>query len=172
MKTIEQETVYEIGEIDDNFYRWLHDKAKDGDRSSAIFMLDTFVALADQAKEIPRPIIEYLVYGFNEYLADRSEGDADALALRRFLLLAPPGHRPTGSRNRLHQPSVVVARYHLYQKRDRMSATEAKRKVAEELSISEKAVERDNTQLNLIRNWPIAKLEQWSHLAAESLLKK
>ena len=31
MKTIEQETDGEIAEIDDDYYDWLHDKAKAGD---------------------------------------------------------------------------------------------------------------------------------------------
>lgn len=122
--------------------------------------------------EIPRPIVEYLMHALGNYLADRSEGDADAFALRRFLLLAPATGRPKGSKGRKHQQSVAVSRYWLYQKRDGLSATEAKRKVAEELGISDKTVEADNTALNLIRDWLIPKLEQWSHLAAGSFLKK
>jgi hypothetical protein len=172
VKTTEQETDVEIAELDDNFYKFLHEKAKAGDRSSARFMLGTFVANANVQIEIPRPIIEYLMYAFNDYLSDRSEGDKDALALRKHLLLAPPTGRKKGSGNKRHQPVVVVSRYWLYQKRDGMSATEAKKKVSVELAISEKAVEADNTECSAIRDWPIHELDANSHLAAEPLLKK
>lgn len=161
-----------MADVDDDYYQWLHDKAKGGDRSSALAMLDAFVGKATYQMEIPRPIVEYLMYALGNYLADRSEGDADAFALRRFLLLAPATGRPKGSKGKKHQQSVAVSRYWLYRKRDGMSATKAKEKVAEELGISVKTVEKDNTECSAIRDWPIPQLEQWSHLASESLLKK
>jgi hypothetical protein len=172
VKTTEQETVHEIPVKGDNYYKWLFDNANAGDRSSARDMLETFVACADQGMEIPRPIIEYLMYAFNNYLSDKSEGDKNALALSKYLLLAPPTGRKKGSVNKFHQPLVVVSRYWLYQKRDGLSATEAKLKVAEELKISVKTVEKDNTECSAIRDWPIHELDANSHLAAESHLKK
>jgi probable addiction module antidote protein len=172
MKANKPETGYEIAEIDDNFYKWLHDQAKDGDRSSALHMLSTFVAKANVQMEIPRPIIEYFMYAFNDYLSDKSEGDKDALALRKHLLLAPPTGRRKGSVGKKHQKVVAVSRYWLYQKRDGMSATDAKKKVAHELGVSVKTVEADNTEYNAIRDWSLKELEENSHLASESLLKK
>lgn len=167
----EEETAEKIAETDD-FYTWLHAKARDGDRSSALCLLNTFVARAHAQMEIPRPVIEYLMYAFTDYLSDQSEGDKEALALRKYLLLAPPTGRRKGSGVKTHQKVAVVSSYWFFRKLYEMSAKDAKEIVAEMFSISVKAVEADNTEYNAIRDWSIEKLEDNSRLAAESLLKK
>jgi hypothetical protein len=162
----------------ERYHKWLWDCAKaqedyrTGDRSYAIQLLNSFISAVLWRKEIPQPVLEYLATAFNNYLADHSEGDKEAIALRSYLLLSPSRGRKKGTGNPKHQPNVVVARFHLYQKRDGMTAGQAKAKVSKELSISEKQVEADNTDLSFIREYLIQELEDMQHLAAPSVQKK
>ena len=135
----------------EDFYAWHLERAKQGHVSDAQELLHGFCTFFETNKPLPHVIAEHLYLAFARYLRGDCEIDK-ALMLRRGK------GRKRGSVT--VNPVAVVAALYLKVKRDGLGKEEAKEQVVAEYFVSKRNLETYDREWNLIRNFPIAELEQ------------